>query len=174
MSVNANYAIPQPNQSTFVKGFHPGQQPSLFTTKQYISNGTIEQVIYPINSKIISNFSINGTLYAEDVVTTGTSTLISDQKMKDNIVEISSELSDSIMKLKPSQYIYKTDSKKHIHYGFIAQEIEKELPNLVIKKMDSTRHEILTVNYLEIIPLLVGKIQKMQQEIDELKLHIQK
>jgi hypothetical protein len=174
MSVNANYFPPQPNVSTFIKGFHPGQTSNLFTTKQYVYNGKTEQIISPANSKIISNVFINGTLYAKDVVLNGSPTIVSDRILKDNIVEISTELSDSIMKLKPSQFTYKTDTTNHIHYGFIAQEVADELPNLVIKKMDSTRHDMLTVNYLEIIPLLVSKIQRMQHEIDELKLHIQK
>jgi hypothetical protein len=94
--------------------------------------------------------------------------------MKDNIVELSTELSESIMKLKPCQFTYKTDSTNHTHYGFIAQEVAEQMPNLVLKKNILDQGEVLTVNYLEIIPLLVDKIQRMQKEIDELKNHIQK
>jgi hypothetical protein len=78
------------------------------------------------------------------------------------------------MKLKPCQFTYKTDSTNQTHYGFIAQEVAEQLPNLVLKKNILDQGEVLTVNYLEIIPLLVDKIQRMQEEIDELKKHVQK
>jgi hypothetical protein len=56
-----------------------------------------------------------------------------------------------------------------IHYGFIAQDFEKEYPELVTIKPDKTKQNIKAINYLEIIPLLVSKIQIMQKEIDELR-----
>jgi hypothetical protein len=172
---NANYSVPQPNNSTFVKNFHQGQPTPLFTIKQYTYNNKTEQVITPASvATTISNLYINGTIYAGDFVTTTPQVTPSDRKLKDNIVELSSELSENIMKLKPCQFTYKTDSTNHTHYGFIAQEVAEELPNLVITKNILNQGEVLTVNYLEIIPLLVDKIQKMQQEIDELKKHIQK
>ena len=96
----------------------------------------------------------------------------SDINLKDNIVEISSELTNNLINLKPVQYTYKTDKK--IHYGFIAQELETVLPELVVTKPDTSNSaQIKAINYLEIIPLLVGKLQKMQTEIDNLKLQIQ-
>ena len=172
---NANYSVPQPNNSTFVKNFHQGQPTPLFAIKQYTYNNKTEQVITPASvATTTSNLYINGTIYGGDLVTTGPPTLISDRKMKDNIVEVSTELSENIMKLKPCQFTYKTDSTNHTHYGFIAQEVAEQLPNLVLKKNILDQGEVLTVNYLEIIPLLVDKIQRMQEEIDELKKHVQK
>jgi hypothetical protein len=172
---NANYSVPQPNNSTFIKNFQQGQPVSLWTIKQYTYNDKTEQVITPASvMTAINNLYINGTIYGGDLVTTGPPTLISDRKMKDNIVEVSTELSENIMKLKPCQFTYKTDSTNHTHYGFIAQEVAEQLPNLVLKKNILDQGEVLTVNYLEIIPLLVDKIQRMQEEIDELKKHVQK
>ena len=83
-------------------------------------------------------------------------------------MEISSELSDNIMNLKPMQFTFKADNKSQVHYGFIAQEFETQFPNLVSSNQDNqSMHK--SINYLEIVPLLVGKLQKMQSEIDELK-----
>ena len=86
------------------------------------------------------------------------------------------------MKLKPSQFTFKSDNSKQIHYGFIAQELEEHLPELVtIKPSPIINHiisptsnplnnqDIKAINYLEILPLLVHKVQSMQQEIDMLK-----
>jgi hypothetical protein len=39
-------------------------------------------------------------------------------------------------------------------------------------KPDNKYNNLKAINYLEIIPLLVDKIQMMQKEIDELKTHI--
>ncbi len=48
-------------------------------------------------------------------------------------------------------------------------DFEKEFPELVSIKPDKNLANIKAINYLEIIPLLVNKIQIMQKEIDELK-----
>ena len=84
---------------------------------------------------------------------------------------------DTIMKLKPSQFTFKSDNTKKVHYGFIAQELEEQYPELVTIKPNpitypitvNTPKNIKAINYLEILPLLVHKVQSMQQEIDTLK-----
>jgi hypothetical protein len=73
------------------------------------------------------------------------------------------------MNLNPTSFEFKDDPSNHIHYGFIAGELENEYPELVQTKPDQKYSNIKSVNYLEIIPLLVHKIQQMQKEIDELK-----
>jgi hypothetical protein len=73
------------------------------------------------------------------------------------------------MNLKPSKFTFKNDTSNQIHYGFIAQDFNIEYPELVFIKPDKELNNIKAINYLEIIPLLVSKIQHMQNEIDELK-----
>jgi hypothetical protein len=88
------------------------------------------------------------------------------------------------MKLKPSQFTFKSDKAKQVHYGFIAQEFEEHFPELVTIKpisnlnpnmspsknpITANSQNIKAINYLEILPLLVHKVQSMQQEIDDLK-----
>jgi hypothetical protein len=73
------------------------------------------------------------------------------------------------MNLQTKEFTFKDDSSKQIHYGFIAQEFEVEYPELVFIKPDKKLNNIKAINYLEIIPLLVDKIQLMQKEIDDLK-----
>lgn len=48
-------------------------------------------------------------------------------------------------------------------YGFSAQEVQKVLPNLV----HETENGYLSVNYLDIIPILVGAINEQQKLIEE-------
>ena len=56
-----------------------------------------------------------------------------------------------------------------MHYGFIAQDVEKVYPELV--KNSDLGYK--TVNYIEIIPLLLSKMKDMQGEIDDLREQIE-
>ena len=47
----------------------------------------------------------------------------------------------------------------------MAQDLEQYYPELV----DTSDDNIKSVNYVELIPLLIGKMKKMQLEIDNLK-----
>jgi len=51
------------------------------------------------------------------------------------------------------------------HYGVIAQEIEKVLPEIVNTAPDGTK----SVAYTEIIPVLIEAIKEQQKEIEQLK-----
>lgn len=50
------------------------------------------------------------------------------------------------------------------HYGLIAQELQEIYPDLVYEKGDG----YLSINYIEIIPLLIGTIQELTLKVDEL------
>lgn len=88
----------------------------------------------------------------------------SDARLKYNIEDVSPKLSTALDNLVPKQYYFKKDKEKKKHFGFLAQDLERKFPNLVID-VDN----IKTINYLEILPLLLLKVQTMQKELDELK-----
>ena len=73
------------------------------------------------------------------------------------------------MNLRATHCVFKSDVLKKTHYGFIAQEFEEHFPELVTAKVDKDIANLKAINYLEMIPLLVHQIQKMQKEIDDLK-----
>lgn len=74
------------------------------------------------------------------------------------------ERADSIGQTAP---LYDNDSQilKKEHFGFIAQELKEVYPDLVTEGSDG----YLSVNYMEIIPLLVSSIQELKAELDEVK-----
>jgi hypothetical protein len=109
----------------------------------------------------------NTTLYLSDVVISNLSSF-SDRSLKDNIINLPEEKKQSLLDLNPTQFTFKSDTKKNIHYGFIAQDLEKIYPELVKDSEKGYRK----VNYLELIPLIVSKMKDMQNEIDELKNNI--
>jgi hypothetical protein len=108
---------------------------------------------------------------------TGSLAMSSDKRLKSNIVGLPNSL-DIINKLNPVSYKKKdsisSTEYKHEEMGFIAQEIQKVLPMLVIEGSD--KDKTLSVNYISLIPVLTKAIQEQQEqlstqkkEIDELK-----
>jgi hypothetical protein len=51
-----------------------------------------------------------------------------------------------------------------IHIGLIAQEVEKEYPQII-----SEENNIKTINYTSMIAILVESIKELKTEINELK-----
>ena len=87
----------------------------------------------------------------------------SDIRLKNTIEELGDNDLDNFNKLVPKSYNFKNDNIKH--FGFIAQEVEKIFPNLVSTDSDGMK----SINYLEMIPLLLYKINHLERKIDELK-----
>ena len=90
----------------------------------------------------------------------------SDIKYKENIKTISNGI-DKIEKLNPVEFDWNDKSDAHKigkkeDAGFIAQEVQKVLPNLVNENVDGD----LALNYEGIIPYLVQSIQQLKKEIE--------
>ncbi len=110
-----------------------------------------------------NNLYVKGTIY-------GTVVAPSDKSVKENIEKVDPILSEKLMNLKPQSYSYINDENHYQHFGFIAQDVEKEIPSLIYEHNDPvTNDKIKAVNYVEIIPLLLLKIKEQQKEIDVLK-----
>ena len=159
-----NYAGRQPNSTAYLKYFVTGSPPSLWKA----TNFNNEQCITPSSEKIDSVY-IPGNLYVDGSIFNP-----SDIHLKDNIIDMDTSISDNLLLLNTKQFTLKNDSSNEIHYGFIAQEFETIFPELVSVKPDKKMKSIKSINYLEIIPMLVSKIKSMQKEIDTLKESINK
>jgi hypothetical protein len=152
----------QPNYTAYIKSF-----PYSLSTNTTWTNTTISNAVYltPSNS--------NASVYIKnDLLVGGSINNPSDFKLKENIEELNLSLANDLLKIEPKQYTYKADVDKKLHYGIIAQDLEKYFPNLVTTvKMenDGIQEEHKVVNYLELVPLLIVKIQDLQKQIDELK-----
>jgi hypothetical protein len=55
--------------------------------------------------------------------------------------------------------------QKRRHYGLSAQELQKVYPELVRESQEG----FLTVNYTELVPILIRSIQELKAELDEVK-----
>ena len=90
----------------------------------------------------------------------------SDLKFKSNVKNLSDNKREHLDKLKrliPKSYNFK--NKKDTSFGLIAQEVEKIYPSLVTTLEDGTK----SVNYTELIPLLLLHSNEMERKIEELK-----
>jgi hypothetical protein len=93
----------------------------------------------------------------------GTLTETSDISLKENILPLESSL-DKVMKLNGVSFNKKaTPNVKEI--GFIAQEVEAVIPDLVTE----TNEGIKTVSYSRVTAVLVETIKEQQAQIEELK-----
>ncbi len=90
----------------------------------------------------------------------GTNT--SDIRLKKDIKPLGDALAD-VMKLKPVTFRYKQDNRAQI--GFIAQDIQKIYPQMVIGRPDN----VLGVDYMQMLAPLVSSVQELKKENDQLR-----
>lgn len=158
-----NYNGKQPNNSAYIKNFVYGAPVSLWKIIRYTIGSISVNALTPA-SENYDNVYIPGDLYVDGSIINP-----SDIHLKENIENIDTDTTNKLLNLCVSQFNFKNDPTKKTHYGFIAQEFEKEYSELVTIKPDNTYANIKAINYIEVIPLLVNKIQLMQEEINELK-----
>lgn len=106
-----------------------------------------------------------GTIYATSTTITG----ISDQRLKENIVDLDDGL-DAVMALKPRKFDWKAGKGKDIKgdRGFIAQEFEQVFPDMIEESKDPVpegEKPYKAVN-ANIIPTLVKAIQELNAKVD--------
>ncbi len=90
----------------------------------------------------------------------------SDRRLKQDITPVSNALAD-LMKLKPASYHFKADSKEQRRsFGFIAQEVQPVLPDLVTT-MDKAKGTMGLI-YDGFIPVTVAAVQEQQKQIETL------
>lgn len=124
--------------------------------------GTIVKVITPYDQT-------KTVMIPKDLLVLGSINNPSDINLKNNIEQIKTD-SNILKNLNPVSFTFKDDDQNKKHYGFIAQELENLYPELV----SNSELGFKTVNYIEMIPVLLSQMKNMQQEIDKLKDEIKK
>jgi hypothetical protein len=76
------------------------------------------------------------------------------------------EGSQGVYQLRPVTFQYKQDAQGIRQYGLIAEEVAKVYPELVTKGADG---KVESVQYHELIPMLLNEVQRQQQEVIALK-----
>ena len=150
-----------PYVTSFIKSVNPQENGTL--PVGYLSFGTSP---YNQSGGATEEFRMeaDGDFHAkQDVV--AYSTTPSDKRLKTNIKDIDYGL-DTIMSLNPKQYDWKEDNRHDI--GFIAQEVEKVIPEIVKDKKHFDK-DIKTLDYEKLTAVLIKAVQEQQEQINELK-----
>lgn len=97
----------------------------------------------------------------------------SDRRLKREIQPITQP--NSLSALRPVSYYWNVEGEKRggnkdLQYGFIAQEIEQVYPHLVNTSSDGYK----SVNYIQVIPLLVKELQESQAKLKDLEGRLEK
>lgn len=156
-----------------IKSFNKVNDPLLWdqlnnSTLKYPNLGT--PTLFPTSTSSTASVYIPGNLEVNGIIYGTVQAPPSDSRVKENVNTISLDTVNYLLDLEAKQFTYIKDSTEALHYGFIAQDVEEILPNLIGEVYDKKiNSHIKTVNYLEMIPLLVAKIQDLQSQIDELK-----
>jgi len=180
ITANSNDIAITPVQTTISSVYNTSLKVGREASQEYVDFSTDNEVNIKVNDT--DRLTVNAT--GIDVIGTATTdggVWSSDQRYKKNITPVTGAL-EKLSKLNPVNYDWRTDEFKERgfsdkkQWGFIAQEIEKVMPELVIE----TRNGYLGLNYTGVIPLLTKAMQeqqtemeKQQKEIDELKAQLE-
>ena len=114
------------------------------------------------NSWILCNTDIN---FSGNVYINGQPISASDESMKDNVEDLT-DVAKILAELRAVNFDWK-DSGQRGH-GFIAQEVEKVLPDIVHKRGDG----LLGLDYISLIAYLVRGWQEQQDRITKLEIMV--
>ena len=159
-SSTPNYSGRQGDQQQGIKQFVTstgGDVSWIYQTIKGMPVKVITPYVQTKNQNLIPTVQI-----PKDLLVLGSINNPSDINLKTNIEQINTTC---FKDLNPVSFTFKDDEKNKKHFGFIAQELENVYPELV------TNSELgfKTVNYIEMIPILLSQMKSMQMEMDKLK-----
>jgi len=122
-------------------------------------------VLVPNSGSVVVNNLGTGIVYSNGGSLTSTNP--SDERLKDNITDISWGLSD-ILKLRPVSYQWKDDKiNQGVQFGFIAQEVQEVMPEAIKEFGEDVKY--LGLEKDAIYATLVKAIQELESRIKDLE-----
>jgi hypothetical protein len=126
---------------------------------------------YPLH--VMNSASSTSLMYVRSSTSTSASgylaatawTYISDEKVKENIVDLPSQ-SNRLKLLKPKKFRYKGEDKDSL--GFTAQDMQAVFPELV-EEITAGDETLLGIKTTDLIPILIKEVIELREEVDKLK-----
>ena len=148
--------------------------PAVFRIDQYSSNASI--ICTPFYITATSNIGVNTTSPSYRLHVNGTFYAAgSSQDYKQGICNYNTD-SCLFMCLKPKTYQYKDewkhlgkDLKSETQIGLIAEEVAESHPELAILVNEEDNKVVRNVDYEKLSIILLSEVQKLRQEVDQLK-----
>jgi len=136
------------------------------STSNYIQS-TNTKVAFYFGGLEEFRFDSSGNLHADGNVVTNSTTISSDENLKDNIKIVDGALS-KLHQLRGVTFDWKRDGQSSA--GVIAQDVMKVMPEAVLSVEGLKNNEShLTVNYSALTSILIEAIKEQQEQIDALK-----
>ncbi len=130
-----------------------GTDQVLISANQDITN--LSSVIYEnCGSHVITGYCSHG----------GCSCSSSDKRLKTNIESLEYGLNE-INQLNPVSFKFKSASDDVTHLGFVAQDIQEIIPEVVQEQPNT----MLGIRYDELIPILVNAIKELNEKVESLE-----
>ncbi|WP_157781134.1 tail fiber domain-containing protein [Hymenobacter sedentarius] len=124
-----------------------------------------------VTGNIVPNSDGNNTLGTSalrwaNVYSTNGTIQTSDARLKTNIMGLGYGMS-TVMAMRPVRYAWKKTPSQTNKIGFIAQELQKVVPEVVSVGTDA--NQTMGVNYAELVPVLVKALQEQQAQLDTMR-----
>lgn len=138
--------------------FSESSNPHDYTTIEsaFSSVSEYDDILYSSNKVSYDSanhiFNVNGKITANQIRNN------SDVRLKTNIKQIENSL-DIVKQLNGK--VYRLKASNDIQYGFIAQEMERVIPQIV-----NVENGLLNISYIELIPFLVESIKHLDSKIE--------
>ena len=136
-------------------------------TNSYITNktGALKVATETSGIAVTIGHTTSTVTIGDNLTVTDTLTELSQREMKTNIEPIENIL-PAVLQLQGVSFDWKKDKNEKNHYGFIAEDVEKILPNLVSHDEEGKAQGI---QYSKMTAVLLEEIKEQQIQIDELK-----
>ena len=128
----------------------------------YVTNnadGPLQVLQLSRSDSATPTISTNGSISAVTTISASTFSTTSDYRIKENVTELNETY--SVDNLRPVEYENKITNKQSL--GFIAHEVQEQYSFLVTGEKDGKENQ--SINYQEIIPILVKEIQDLKKRV---------
>ena len=173
-STEGSWSLGVQSSASTTDGFMSVRTKNAYISGVTTSNGEVGLSLSNTDSSKIHMNGASGNINCISLTQT------SSRKYKKNIVSLTDDEAKKILELRPVTYDFKDeDCGKHMR-GFIAEEVDEVIPELVKhtnvykdvkcdKDSDNNKGDEVSLDYTMMIPYLTKMIQLQQKQIDELK-----
>jgi len=141
----------------------------LFWGRDNLTTGAVDNSATAPMTDVCMRVDEDGNALFDGDVTAFSGDIASDIKLKKNVEDLNYGLKD-VLNIRPVSFDWKEKRNGKHDIGFIAQEIEKIIPE-VVSEVDTlnTEEKHKTVDYAKLTSVLIKAVQEQQEQINELK-----
>lgn len=162
----------------YIRSSYPGYTDKILCGQNAAGETMIGEANQKSNTNIYANSNyqikfMSGSITKAYINSSGL-TNSSDERLKSDIEDMDNKYIKIADSLKPKTFKYKDDNSSKTNVGFIAQDLETIISELGIDSenfapLGKDEEGYMGINYIQLIPILWAKVQKLSAEIEKLK-----